>query len=129
MVITQEQIEQLHTGMLQRREELVGEIRHVRARAADHPTQASAGVPDTGDAAAADLFMDVDNAAVQRDIQELRDIETAEARIADGSYGSCIDCGLDIEYARLAVAPTATRCLPCQERYERTYAGTGTPSL
>ena len=46
--------------------------------------------------------------------RELQDIEVALARIADGSYGACIDCGREIGRARLKADPTLTRCLSCQ---------------
>jgi RNA polymerase-binding transcription factor DksA len=45
--------------------------------------------------------------------RELQDIEVALARIADGSYGACIDCGREIGRARLKADPTLQRCLPC----------------
>jgi DnaK suppressor protein len=56
---------------------------------------------------------------VMRESQELQDIEAALARIGDGSYGNCIDCGGEIGRARLKAYPTAERCLPCQEKNER----------
>jgi RNA polymerase-binding transcription factor DksA len=56
----------------------------------------------------------MDVAMVIRESQELQDIEAALARIGDGSYGICIDCGGEIGRARLKADPTAKRCLPCQ---------------
>jgi DnaK suppressor protein len=44
----------------------------------------------------------------------LQEIDVALARIADGSYGACIDCGGEIGRARLKADPTLKRCLPCQ---------------
>ncbi|MFH8252399.1 TraR/DksA family transcriptional regulator [Microbacterium sp. B2969] len=44
---------------------------------------------------------------------ELVDIDAASARLADGSYGVCIDCGRKIPAARLEARPTATRCVDC----------------
>lgn len=129
MPVTGEQTEQLRAAMQRRRDELLGEIKLVRSRAGEHPPQNNIGVPDPGDASTAHLLMDVDNAAVERDIQEVRGIEAAFERMADGSYGSCVDCGGDIDYARLSVSPTATRCVPCQERHEKTYDSPSTPSL
>lgn len=32
---------------------------------------------------------------------------------------ACIDCGEDIEPARMQAAPFARRCIACQEQYER----------
>lgn len=39
-------------------------------------------------------------------------------RIADGSYGACLDCGQTISPKRLAVLPWAGYCRPCQENLD-----------
>lgn len=49
---------------------------------------------------------------------QLADVDAAHARVADGTYGFCIDCGNDIPFARLQAYPTATRCVDCQRKYE-----------
>ena len=51
---------------------------------------------------------------VIRERQALQEIEAALARIRDGSYGICIDCGGEIGRARLKADPRAERCLACQ---------------
>lgn len=73
----------------------------------------------TDDDAAADAAAAMDVALVIRESQELQNIDAALARIADASYGNCVDCGEGIAPARLKAYPMATRCLPCQEEYER----------
>jgi len=73
---------------------------------------------DTDDWAAADAMAAHDIALVSRDLAELANVEQALARLADGSYGECIDCGLAIPYARLAAYPAARRCVGCQEADE-----------
>ena len=106
----------------ERRETLAAEIRREVARARNEPFAEVAGaVHDTGDEALADLVADVDNAEVTRDLSELRELEAALTRIADGGYGACADCGADIPLARLRVQPAALRCVACQERHEKTY--------
>jgi DnaK suppressor protein len=75
----------------------------------------------TDDDAIADAAAAMDVAMVIRESQELQHIEAALARIEDGSYGICADCGDEIARARLKAYPMATRCLPCQERHERLY--------
>lgn len=60
------------------------------------------------------------DAAVQRDLEEMRDILAARARIRAGVYGRCIDCGDAIAYRRLQAYPTAKRCLACQRAHEVT---------
>lgn len=77
--------------------------------------------PDPGDASFATLTVDLGNAAVSRDMQELRAIQAALERMRNGSYGECIECGYSIPYERLEVQLTAERCAPCQAVYERTH--------
>ena len=78
---------------------------------------------DTDDWAAADAMAAHDIALVSRDLAELATVEQALARIADGTYGECGDCGSTIPYERLAAYPAATRCVGCQENAERRERG------
>lgn len=47
------------------------------------------------------------------DLEELRRIDAALARIADGSYGICAKCGDAISEDRLNAVPTAALCRNC----------------
>lgn len=76
------------------------------------------GTSDAGDESLASLLTDINNADVARDATELQDILAAEARLAAGTYGLCIDCGEPVRYARLVVYPTAKRCFDCQQAHE-----------
>jgi RNA polymerase-binding transcription factor DksA len=64
----------------------------------------------------------VDTAGIERNLAELRGIELARQRMADGSYGLCADCGEEIEPARLVAQLTALRCMECQREAERRVA-------
>ena len=44
---------------------------------------------------------------------EIRQIDAALARIADGTYGVCVACGEDIAPERLELVPHAARCRNC----------------
>jgi DnaK suppressor protein len=77
--------------------------------------------PDPGDSSFANLAVDLGNAAVTRDITELRAIESARSRMDNETYGVCVNCETDIPYERLKVQPTAERCAPCQEMHEKTH--------
>jgi len=113
---------ELANAIEERRAALAAEIRREVAHARDEPFAEVAGaVHDTGDEALADLVADVDNAEVTRDLAELRELGAARARLADGTYGVCGDCGGDIPLARLRAQPAALRCIACQERHEKTY--------
>lgn len=59
----------------------------------------------------------------ERESAELVAIEAALQRIADGSYGLCLDCGVAIATARLHANPTAMRCVDCQSKQEQAQGG------
>jgi RNA polymerase-binding transcription factor DksA len=44
---------------------------------------------------------------------EIRQIQAALARIAQGSYGDCVRCGADIAPARLDLLPATPFCAAC----------------
>lgn len=122
MTLNRRELIELARAIEERREALATEIRREVARARSEPFAEVAGaVHDTGDEAIADLVADVDNAEVTRDLAELRELEAARGRIADGTYGVCGDCGGEIPVARLRAQLGAHRCIACQERYEKTH--------
>jgi RNA polymerase-binding transcription factor len=86
-------------------------------------------VGDVADVSVADMLTDVDIAEMDRDVSELREIEAALARIVQGKYGVCADCGTEIDYERLAAQPAATRCIGCQAKREKVYVHTEIPRL
>jgi DnaK suppressor protein len=53
----------------------------------------------------------------------LKLIEEALARIQDGSYGECLNCGEDIQQKRLDAIPWAPYCIKCQELQEQGLLG------
>jgi DnaK suppressor protein len=67
-----------------------------------------------------DLNAEPEMAALQRDIDELREIEDALARLHKPVFGFCQDCGDEISLFRLEANPAAKRCAPCQSNHERT---------
>ncbi len=54
--------------------------------------------------------------SLDRDSQMLRHVRAALKRLADGSFGVCVDCEEPIGAKRLAAVTWAARCLRCQER-------------
>jgi RNA polymerase-binding transcription factor len=48
--------------------------------------------------------------------QRLDDIDAALARIDNGSYGICVNCGNDIGVDRMEFRPTSTFCVDCKAK-------------
>lgn len=102
--------------LLARKQELLAEI-----HAVEEGMEAGSGlgdVMDTKDAARKQENLDVRRAEVQRDETELADVVAALQRMADGSYGECIDCGQEIDVRRLQARPESMRCIACKEKVE-----------
>jgi DnaK suppressor protein len=81
-----------------------------------------AGLPlhkeETDDDAAAETQRQADVAHLARTATALHEIESALARLDEGSYGLCIDCEEAIDLRRLQAHPAALRCAACQQQFE-----------
>jgi DnaK suppressor protein len=75
-------------------------------------------VQDSGDEAQSLSMEKLQNSLQQTEIDELRLMEDALARISKGEYGICIDCSDPISEKRLQHFPYAARCIVCQEDFE-----------
>ena len=129
MAFTDRQLQKLQTVIEQRRALLVNELREDWARVRRDQQDLIGSVPDTGDSSVATLIAELDKADLGRDMTELRELEAARARMAEGSYGMCIDCGREIGFERLQANPSAVRCIEDQTKYETTHGRASGPSL
>ncbi|MGE0883635.1 MAG: TraR/DksA family transcriptional regulator [Blastocatellales bacterium] len=50
--------------------------------------------------------------------EEMKQIEKTLARIDEGVYGVCEECGEKIPVKRLEALPHATRCISCEEKFQ-----------
>lgn len=121
--LTESQLNNIAGQLESQRRELLEQIRQQiresgQAERLDRYTQ----LKDPGDYSVADLMGDLELDQIDRETEQLRDIEDAELRIQKGTYGECQDCGIEIKKERLFAQPTASRCTQCQEIYERTHA-------
>lgn len=117
------EITTLKTALRYRLDALLEEVRQDLLTSDDDRAALLADrVRDVGDESLADLIVDLDLADTDRDLEELRDVEAALARIGLGIYGMCVDCGGPIPVERLTAFPTAKRCQPCQRMHEKTFA-------
>jgi RNA polymerase-binding transcription factor DksA len=115
--LTPQQIKHLSELMDIRFAREIEEIRAVRARTRD---ERDAWLPaDWIDAALVDAPLAADDAVINQDIEDARDIKAARERLSAGTYGICTDCGESIAHERLLAYPTAKRCIHCPRVYEQ----------
>ena len=119
-LLTSDQLAELGAALRARQQALRADIAAM-LRTQDDPRLVGLRnrMEDTDDWAAADAMAAHDIALVSRDLSELANVEQALGRLADGSFGECVDCGNAIPYARLAAYPAARRCVGCQEADEK----------
>ncbi len=128
--LTPQQLEALRQKLLARRIELKQLIRDELLKTdAERYGELAGQVHDMEEASVADMLVDLNLATIEHHVAELRQVEDALARIQEGEYGRCVECGGPIGLARLEANPEALRCIRCQEAWERTHAGTTTPAL
>jgi len=75
-------------------------------------------VLDAVESAEADIQEDIEFALVQMKSETLNKITDALARLEQGDYGNCFDCGEEIAEKRLRALPFAVRCKDCEEARE-----------
>lgn len=121
--LTEQQMTQLSEALERRHAQLARAIREdLKATSSERYADLAGEVNDTGDESVADQMVDLNAAMIERELSELKAVESARVRIREGEYGDCVDCGGDIPFARLMAYPAAMRCITCQSKRERTYA-------
>lgn len=61
--------------------------------------------------------------------QQAEDVETAQRRLEEGTYGVCIVGGEEIQAERLEAIPEALRCIEHQREYDAELRARGGPLL
>jgi DnaK suppressor protein len=96
--------------------EVQGRMRDVRAEGAWGGKQNE--VLDAVESSEVDIQDEIEFALIQMKSETLNKINDALARLEQGDYGNCFDCGAEIAEKRLRALPFAVRCKDCEEARE-----------
>lgn len=118
MPLTLEQRRDIRNMLEKRLAALQAELDADREKAADS-LSAAALVGEEDDRRVAMREAGIATAEASRDKMELDAVRQALARLNSGDYGTCISCGKEIPWARLSTEPSASRCVACQEAFEK----------
>ena len=117
-------LDRLRAALESRRETLRNEARaQMQGSGDDRVVGLANRIGETDDWAVADALAELDIGQVRHTLAELGEVDAALARMRDGSYGECLDCGTLIAPARLFAYPAARRCIACQQAWEKKAAG------
>jgi DnaK suppressor protein len=81
-----------------------GELSHVD----QHPAEIASELTE----------MERDDAMLAVVAAQREEVVAALARLDDGTYGRCVQCGTDLPEERLEARPEAARCVNCQQDME-----------
>lgn len=102
-----------------REAELSGILRAVDQRSEASGQAARNEVEDFKDVANEQTQSVVDDAQAEQAAHELEQVLAARQRLADGSFGICLDCGMPLDLRRLDVLPWTPCCTACQATREK----------
>ena len=112
--MNKEQLEHFRQLLLAWKRELMEEV----DRTMLHMKDDAANFPDPNDRATQESEFGLELRTRDRERKLLKKIDSALARIDDGSYGYCEETGDEIGLRRLEARPVATLCVEAQERRE-----------
>ena len=102
-----------YDSIRQQLEERLAELQVRLANIKKDVTQAHSG--DSAEQAQERENDEVVDAIGNETAQSIKIVQAALGRIADGSYGTCKECGESIGQARLEAMPEANRCVGCAQ--------------
>lgn len=111
--------EALRKMLLERRQEVMKEINGlIGHRMSDEIQRRVDSAPDVGDQALLDTERVRDISIMELRNKMRQQIDEALAKLEEGTYGRCADCGAEITEKRLRAVPFARRCVTCQAKQE-----------
>ena len=115
--------ERFRTALLEERERIQSALTTLRdehSGSLDDEVEEMTGTADNhlAETASATLGREIDYTLGENAESVLGEIDAALARIEDGTYGTCTNCGKEIPEARLEIQPWASLCIDCARAAE-----------
>lgn len=111
--------ESLHRMLMAKRQEIMREIEADLGQSLTEDQQRRLeSARDVGDQALMDLERELGISLLEMRNRKRQLLDEAIRRLAEGTYGLCADCGVEISEKRLAVVPFAKLCVECQSKQE-----------
>lgn len=102
--------------LLKEREQIVGEVKQTYQSSQE---MGQDGIQDIGDEAANIYNKQILLSLNESERMRLQEVDEALDRIANGTYGTCEECGCPISLKRLEVRPVAKYCVACLSKMEK----------
>lgn len=111
--------EVLQKMLLRKRQEIMKEIEGNLGQSLTEDQQRRLeSARDVGDQALMDLERELGISLMEMRNRRRQSIDEALARLHEGTYGICAECGVEISEKRLEAVPFAKLCVECQSKAE-----------
>ena len=110
------QLKKFKTLLTEKRDEIVKKAKQTLE---EDMTLDANDLPDEMDLASSEYLQSFTFRLRGREKSFLDKIQKALAKIEDGSFGTCEECGEEISVKRLEARPETTLCIKCKEDQER----------
>jgi DnaK suppressor protein len=111
--------ESLYRMLIAKRHEILKQIEGVIGQSLTEDQQRRLeSAMDVGDQALMDLERELGISLLEMQNKKRQSIDEALRRLAEGTYGICADCGIEISEKRLDAVPFAKLCVECQTNQE-----------
>ncbi len=114
--MNRQQLDRFKQLLTEKREQLVMDVEQVRSRSAEDTDEDD---KDYIDYAVSSYTKEFLFSLSDLERKQLVAVDRALLAVKEGTFGTCDECGEDIEEKRLKAIPWATYCLPCQELADR----------
>jgi len=114
--VNKTQLKKFKTLLTEKRDEIVKKAKQTLE---EDMTLDSNDLPDEMDLASSEYLQSFTFRLRGREKAFLDKINKALAKIEDGSFGTCEECGEEISIKRLEARPETTLCIRCKEDQER----------
>lgn len=123
--LTPADLQAIETALKERSDALRGQVAAALEESGETQYAAVLGRSsgDSSDEALAVTLGDLSAARLDHEMRLLHELDRARRRLKEEDFGICHDCGEVIPVSRLVANPAATRCVACQEVFEKTHAG------
>ncbi len=115
-----EELEKFKQDLLERKRILVGDVDRMADEALkSNQDNSSRDFNNMADMGSDNFDQDFTIGLMEKEQDELREIDTALERMAEGKYGTCGECGAKIGKERLKALPHAQLCINCKTTEEQ----------
>jgi RNA polymerase-binding protein DksA len=121
--LTEKQKDEYRDSLLQRRATVLGDVNHMHDNALSKSVAAASGDLSTVPYHMADVGTDnfeheFTLGLIENEEEEIRQIDEALERLANGTFGICESCEKPIPKSRLKIIPYARLCIECKRDEE-----------